>query len=165
MLSAQSITRMEKKMFRKLISILTAVAVTMGISVHAAADTTPEDAFDYRAAIMTTLRGHLVAASMTMRGLVDDNGQIANHARGIEYGVSELHNIFQEGSNIGDSEALPVIWEDTEEFAAAITKIQETAAAFVAAADSGDSEAIGGAFRNLGGSCRGCHDEFRVASD
>ena len=114
---------------------------------------------------MTTLRGHLVAASMTMRGLVDDNGQIENHARGIENGVSELHNIFQEGSNIGDSDALPVIWEDTEEFASAIAKVQEAAAAFVTAAESADSDAIGGAFRNLGGSCRGCHDEFRVAQD
>ena len=152
-------------MFRKLISILTAVAVPTGLSVHAVADTTAEDAYDYRTAIMTTLRGHLLAASMTMRGLVDDNGQIANHARGIENSTKELGNIFQEGSNIGDSEALPVIWEDTEEFAAAITKVQEAAAAFVAAAESGDSEAIGGAFRNLGGSCRGCHDEFRVAQD
>lgn len=152
-------------MFRKLITILTAVAVTTGLSVHAVADTTPEDAYDYRTAIMTTLRGHLVAASMTMRGLVDDNGQITNHARGIENSTKELGNIFQEGSNIGESEALPVIWEDTEEFAAAITKVQEAAAAFVAAADTGDADAIGGAFRNLGGSCRGCHDEFRVAQD
>ncbi len=150
-------------MFRKLISILTAVAVTTGISVHAVADATPEDAFDYRIAIMTTLRGHLVAASMTMRGLVDNNGQIANHARGIENSVNELHNISQEGSNIGESEALPVIWEDTEEFAAAITKVQEAAAAFVAAADSGDADAIGGAFSKLCGSCRGCHDDFRVS--
>lgn len=165
MISAQSITKMEKKMSRKLISFITAVAVTTGISVHAVADTTPEDAYDYRTAIMTTLRGHLVAASMTMRGLVDDHGQIANHARGIAYGVNELHNIFQEGSNIGDSEALPVIWEDTEEFAAAITKVQEAAAAFVDAADGGDAAAIGGAFRDLGGSCRGCHDEFRLDQD
>jgi len=152
-------------MYRKLISILTAVAVTLGISFHAAADTTPEDAADYRTAIMTTLRGHLVAASMTMRGLVDDNGQIVNHARGIANSTMELGNIFQEGSNVGESEALPVIWEEPEDFAAAITKVQEAAAAFVVAADSGDATAIGGAFRNLGGSCRGCHDRFRVAHD
>jgi len=156
---------MEKKMHRKLISLLTAIAVTMGISVNAAADTTPEDAVDYRAAIMTTLRGHLVAASMTMRGLVDDNGQIANHARGIASSAAEFGNIFQEGSNVGDSEALPVIWEEPEDFAAAIAKLQEATAAFVEAAESGDAEAIGGAFRNLGGSCRGCHDKYRVAHD
>ena len=152
-------------MFRKLIGILTAVAVTLGISVHASADTTPEDAFDYRAAIMTTFRGHLVAASMTMRGLVDDSGQIDNHARGIANSTKELGNIFQKGSNVGDSEALPMIWEEPDEFAAAIAKVQEAAAAFVEATESGDSEAIGGAFRNLGGSCRGCHDKFRVAHD
>lgn len=152
-------------MYRKLISILTAVAVTMGISLHAAADTTPEDAADYRTAIMTTLRGHLVAASMTMRGLVDDNGQIANHARGIANSTMEFGAIFQEGSNIGESEALPVIWEEPEDFAAAIAKVQEASAAFVEAAESGDSAAIGGAFRNLGGACRGCHDRFRVAHD
>ena len=98
-------------MHRKLISILTAVAVTMGISVHAAADTAPEDAFDYRAAIMTTFRGHLVAASMTMRGLVNDNGQIVNHARGIANSTRELGGIFQKGSNVGDSEALPVVFD------------------------------------------------------
>jgi len=152
-------------MYRKLISLLTAIAVTMGISVSAAADTTPEDAFDYRAAIMTTLRGHLVAASMTMRGLVDDNGQIVNHARGIASSATEFGDIFQEGSNVGDSEALPVIWEEPEDFAAAIAKLQEASAAFVVAAESGDAEAIGGAFRNLGGSCRGCHDKYRVAHD
>ena len=29
-------------------------------------------------------------------------------------------------------------------------------------AESGDSEAIGAAFRNVGMSCRGCHDNYRV---
>jgi cytochrome c556 len=165
MFSSQSITRMGKKMLLRLISISTAVAMTIGISTHAVGDTTPEDAFDYRKAIMTTLRGHLVAASMTMRGLVDDHGQIANHARSIANSTRELHNIFQEGSNIVDSESLPAIWEEPEDFAVAISKVQEAADAFVAAADSGDSATIGRAFRDLGGSCRGCHDEFRVAQN
>jgi hypothetical protein len=90
---------MEKKMYRKLISILTAVAVTLGVSIHAAADTTPEDAADYRLAIMTSLRGHIGAASMTVRGLVDDRGQLVNHAQGIANSVMELGNIFPAGSN------------------------------------------------------------------
>jgi cytochrome c556 len=156
---------MEKKMYRKLISILTAVAVTLGVSIHAAADTTPEDAADYRLAIMTSLRGHIGAASMTVRGLVDDRGQLVNHAQGIANSVMELGNIFPAGSNIADSEALPVIWEEPEEFAAAIMKAQDASLAFVEAAESGDAEAIGGAFRELGGACRGCHDRFRIAHD
>ena len=77
-------------MYRQLIIILTAVAVTLGLSIHAAADTTPEDAADYRVAIMTTLRGHIGASSMTVRGLVEDRGQLVNHAQGLANGVMEL---------------------------------------------------------------------------
>ncbi len=156
---------MEKTMYRKLITILTAVAVTLGFSIHAAADATPEDAADYRVAIMTSLRGHIGAASMTVRGLVDDRGQLVNHAEGIANSAMELGNIFPAGSNVGESEALPVIWEKPEEFAAAIVKVQDAALAFVDAAEGGDAETIGSAFKNLGMACRGCHDQFRVAHD
>ena len=150
-------------MIRKLTALLTAFAVTLGLALPAAADTTPEDAADYRGAIMTTLRGHLVAASMIVRGLVDDRGQLVGHAQGIANSAGELEHVFPEGSNVGESEALPVIWSQPEEFAAAIATTREAAAAFVAAAEGGDSDEIGGAFRNLGGSCRGCHDNFRVS--
>ena len=152
-------------MYRKLTGFLTAIALTAGISLQASADTTPEDAYDYRSAIMESLRGHIRAASMLGRGLVDDNGQLVNHARGLANGISEFDHIFQEGSNVGDSEALPVIWQEPDEFAAAIAKAKEASAEFVAAAESGDAERIGGAFRGLGGACRGCHDRFRVAQD
>ena len=152
-------------MFRKLILVSTAAAVTFGVSINASADTTPEDAADYRSAIMTTLRGHLIASSMAVRGLVDDNGHLVDHANGIANGVNELVHVFPAGSNIGDSEALPVIWEDAEGFAKAIENAKEAAAAFVVAAESGDKEAIGGAFRGVAGGCRGCHDNYRVAQD
>jgi cytochrome c556 len=165
MLCAQTKTRMEEKMYRNFIITMTAIALTMGISMYAAADTTPEDAADYRTAVMESLRGHIRAASMSVRGLVEDRGQLLNHAQGLANGAKEFDYLFPEGSNVGESEALPVIWEEPDEFAAAIAKVQEASAAFVVAAESGDSEAIGGAFRNLGGACRGCHDRFRVAHD
>jgi cytochrome c556 len=165
MLAVRSPIRREKVMLRKLITISAAVAVTQGVSVYAVADTTAEDAADYRAAIMTSIRGHLVASSMIVRGLVEDRGQLVNHARGIANNTTELDHIFPKGSNVVDSEALPVIWEEPEEFAAAIAKTQDAAAAFVEAAENGDSAATSDAFRNLGKSCRGCHDQFRVSDD
>ena len=88
-----------------------------------------------------------------------------NHAQGLANSAMELGNIFPEGSNVGESEALPLIWEEPEEFAAAIVKVQDASLEFVEAAENGDAEAIGGAFRNLGMACRGCHDQFRVAHD
>ncbi len=151
-------------MHRKIISLAASAGVVLGVSFQAVADTTPEDAADYRSAVMTSLRGHIGAASMIVRGLVE-NDAIVNHARGLANGAKELNHLFPAGSNVGESEALPVIWEKREEFAAAIAKAQEATATFVTAAESGDKEAIGGAFRNVGMACRGCHDNFRVAHD
>lgn len=149
---------------RKIVCVLASATMFLGLSLHATADTTAEDAYDYRTAVMTSLRGHIGAASMIVRGLVED-GDIVGHAKGLDIGAQELHMLFAEGSAVGDSEALPAIWENPDDFAAAIAKTKEATTALVAAAESGDMEAIGGAFRNVGMSCRGCHDNFRVASD
>ena len=150
-------------MQRKLICILAGTAIALGFSIHAAADATPEDALDYRIALMTSLRGHIGAASMIARGLIENTGQLVHHAEGLKNGANELHNLFQEGSNIGESEALPVIWEEREAFAVAISKAQDATTAFVEAAKTGDQETISSAFRDVGMACRGCHDKFRVA--
>jgi cytochrome c556 len=149
-------------MQRKLTGAIAALAITAVVSIPALADTSPEDALDYRKAVMTAMRGHIGAASMIARGLVDDDGHLVGHARGLADGAREMERIFQEGSNVGESEALPLIWEEPEAFAEAVSKLQEATAAFLAAAESGDGEAIGAAFRNVGMSCRGCHDRYRV---
>ncbi len=141
------------------------VATTLGLSMQVVADTTPEDAKDYRTSIMTSLRGHIGATSMTVRGLVDDHGQLSSHAAGMANAVAELKYIFPEGSAVEDSEALPAIWEQPEKFAAAIKKAEEATAAFKEVVAGGDKTAIGGAFRDVGMACRGCHDDFRVAHD
>jgi cytochrome c556 len=149
-------------MQRKFFSAIAALAVSSTLSIYAFADTTPEDAADYRSAVMTSLRGHIGAASMIARGLVENDGHLVSHAQGLANAANELSRIFPKGSNVGESEALPVIWEEPEAFAEAIAKMQQATAAFVTAAESGDEEAIGAAFRNVGMSCRGCHDRFRV---
>ncbi len=169
------------------------VVAAFGMSPPVVADTTAEDAKGYRVSIMTSLKGHIGATSMMVRGLVDDHGQLAAHADGLANGIAEMQYIFQEGSIVDDSEALPVIWEQPEKFSAAIQNAAPMAslsppltaslnaavasAAFWIAAENfsgcsqitgnacGDSEAIGAAFRNVGMSCRGCHDDFRVAHD
>jgi cytochrome c556 len=152
-------------MQKKITSRVIVLATTLALIAPVLADTTAEDAKDYRISIMTTLRGHIGASSMTVRGLVDDHGQLAAHADGLANGVAELKYVFQEGSIVDDSEALPVIWEQPEKFAAAIKKSEGATVAFQEAVSTGDSEAIGAAFRNVGMSCRGCHDDFRVAHD
>ncbi len=151
-------------MFKKFTGVLLTACVVCGLSFSAIAETTAEDALDYRKAVMTTLKGHLLAASMIVRGLADDDGYLVEHARGLANSAGEIHRVFQPGSAVGDSEALPVIWEQPEKFKAALQKAADAAENFHRVAASGaDKAALGAAFKEVGMSCRGCHDDFRVA--
>jgi cytochrome c556 len=131
-------------------------------SLVAVADTAPEDAKDYRTSVMTSLGGHIGAASMHVRGLVDDNGFLGAHAEALANTARELTHVFPAGSDVDDSEALPEIWEQPEEFQKAIDKVEKATATFSAAVASGDKAAIGAAFRDVGAACKGCHDRFRL---
>lgn len=145
--------------------VFVAILAASVYSVLTIAETTSQDASDYRKSVMTTLKGHIGASSMHVRGLVDGKEFLVKHAQGLENGASELATLFPAGSNVEGSDALPVIWEKPEEFNAAIEKLIAATQKFTTAAESGDKEAIATAFRDVGGSCRGCHDTFRVPQD
>lgn len=61
-----------------------------------------------------------------------------------------------------ETEALPVIWENPDDFAAKAAALQEAATVFAATAAGGDQAATLGGLRNLGGTCGNCHDSYRV---
>ena len=152
-------------MQRRTIGILVGIVTMLGASLPVIADSTPEDAMDYRIAVMTSLRGHIGAASMIARGLIENTGQLMGHAEGLSNGAAEIENLFPAGSAVNDSKALPAVWSEPEKFAAAAEAAVEATAAFEVAAASGDPEAISAAFRKVGGSCKGCHDDFRQSDD
>ena len=149
----------------RLVIASVALATAFAGSLIAFAETTSQDAFDYRKAVMTSLKGHIGAASMHVRGLVGGQEYLVKHAQGLANGASELETLFAAGSNVDGSDALAVIWEDPEAFEAAIAKSVAATKAFVEAAESGDKARIGAAFRDVGGSCKGCHDTFRAPQD
>lgn len=63
------------------------------------------------------------------------------------------------------SDALPAIWEKPAEFQQAAAKLVDEAGKFNALAQAGDLAAIGGGMKALGGSCKGCHDQFKKKDD
>jgi cytochrome c556 len=152
-------------MQRNPITTITTFMLVLGFPVQAMADETAEDAYEYREAIMTALKGHAGALSKQVRGLAGDSEYAAKHASAIANLGTELHTIFVEGSAVEDSEALPAIWENPEAFAAALGKAEEAMATLGSAADDGDLEAIGAAFMNVGKACKGCHEDFRLDDD
>jgi cytochrome c556 len=142
------------------LALSTAVG-TSALCVTALADPSPEDARAYRVYLMTAMRGHVGAISMNLRGLVDDHGFLPQHAEALANAAAELTHAFPQGSNVGESEALPAIWEQPEEFAEAVARAETATAAFSEAASAGDKQAVDAALREVGAACRGCHDRFR----
>ena len=61
-----------------------------------------------------------------------------------------------------ETEALPVIWENKADFNLKVTALQDAAALLDSAAQTGDIAAIGAAFKTTGGTCKACHDKYRL---
>lgn len=98
-----------------------------------------------------------------------DFAVITPAAADINERLQRLEGLFPEGSGIDagyDTEALATIWEDPEGFAE--VRVQAIAASedMMAAAATGDAEAVGGQVGNLGlNACKACHDKYRVDDD
>jgi cytochrome c556 len=119
------------------------------------APATPEEAVATRQALMRQDGGILrqagklsgpeaVAAMTTLR----DN-------------YSHIPALFPEGSIVGESEALPAIWENWEAFTAIVDTGVAAAESGIAAAEAGDAEGYAAAMQSIGGTCGQCHQQFR----
>jgi cytochrome c556 len=77
---------------------------------------------------------------------------------------SNLTVLFPEGSAVGDSEALPAIWENNADFQAILAKAVAGAAAMKAAAEAGDTATYAATIKTIGGFCGECHQTYRQKS-
>lgn len=74
---------------------------------------------------------------------------------------SHIPALFPEDSIVGDSEALPAIWENWEAFTAIVDAGVAAAESGIAAAEAGDATAYGEAIKAIGATCGQCHQQFR----
>jgi len=114
----------------------------------------------FRKSIMTSIGG-------TMGGLVAvlKKQASAEYAAPLASNMNALAKIaggiFPEGSDFGETRALPAIWEKPADFKKAVAAFQMAAANLSKVADSGDMSSFGAAFGALGKACKGCHETFR----
>ena len=149
-------------MKKRVLGLLLGAGAMCCIALPVVADTTPEDAKDYRAAVMTAFRGHIGAASMIVRGLVANDGQLLGHAEGLASSAAELKNLFPEGSDVGESEAPSqrsgVIRTSLLPRSMRPSRRRQSLRKRRPAAIR---KRLALRFREVGMSCRGCHDDFR----
>ena len=81
--------------------------------------------------------------------------QIRSHAE-------ELPGYFPKDDIPDHSSAKPVIWQQWERFNGLLVELEAKADALNKAAETGDRLATAAAFRNMGATCRDCHEIFRA---
>ncbi len=152
-------------MQRAITGAIAALIATLSLSVPAVADTKPEDVIKFRKAVMQSMAGNIGALLLIASNKVEGGDYLQAHADGLASASMELDILFPDGSDVGDTDTLAEVWVDTDGFAAAIMKSQETSAELVEAVSSGNRGAIMGAFSALGKSCKGCHEHYRAEDD
>ena len=140
------------------------VAAIAAFPVLAHADAA-EDALEARQGFMKMLSINMgPLAGMAKGEIAYDAAAATTAGNNIEaltkYTVPAL---FIEGTSPDDgveTEALPAIWENSEDFAAKFAALGEAAAGAGAAAGGGQ-EAVGPVVQKLGEACKACHDDYR----
>ena len=119
-----------------------------------------EGAAKYRHHTMHAIGGHMQALVDILRRDVPHTDHLPVHAGALAALAEITPTLFPPGSGGRDTEALPAIWENPEDFAQRVDAFREAAANLNDVVGKGG--ALGPAVNRTGQTCRGCHDEYRA---
>lgn len=114
----------------------------------------------YRQHVMKAIGGHMQALVDILRQHVPHTDHLPIHAGALAALAETTPKLFPPGSGGADTDALPAIWENPEDFAKRVGAFQEAAANLDEVVASGGN--LGPAVKQVGQSCKGCHDDYRA---
>ncbi len=122
----------------------------------------PDDAVKYRKGAFFVMGQHMGRIGAMAQGRAPFDAAAATANAEIVQTLSKLpFTAFVDGTDKGDTRALPKIWSERAQFDAAAKKMQDEVANLVVAAKANDLEKLKAAFGAVGQSCKACHDNFR----
>ena len=144
----------------KAMLVIAAMSISGFAYAHAGADGVVKDRMDMMGEIARAMK----TIGQMVKGAVAYDAQAAKAAANEIYGhMSHMTEMFPEGSTEKPSEALPVIWENWDEFVALSDKLKVDARQLAEIAGSSTSaDAIKVQFGVVGASCGSCHEKFRL---
>jgi cytochrome c556 len=120
---------------------------------------------EYRQSVFTVLSGNFGPLAAMAGGKAPfDAADVQLRAPRVVAMAGMIGDAFPETSkDVGGTKAKPEVWTDGAKFAAALKELQTKAAALAAvvASDKTNSAAFQKAVGDVGGACKGCHDDFR----
>ncbi len=124
----------------------------------------PEDAVKYRKAGFTVMAAHFGRIGAMAQGKAPFDGAAAAANADIVAQMSKLPFAgFVEGTS-GTEKGMPkpVVWTERAKFDAAAKKMQDEVAKLAVAAKANNVDTLKAAFGAAAGTCKSCHDDFRV---
>ncbi|MES9992544.1 MAG: cytochrome c [Candidatus Thiodiazotropha sp.] len=122
-----------------------------------------EKAVEYRQGLMNVLSWNMKAMSDMMKGKTPyDHEAFVTHASDLA-AASSLNLLpgFPEDSESEESDALPEIWMEFDDFEAKYKAMGEAASNLSSTAAKGDKGAIGEALSKAGKACKACHKKYK----
>lgn len=150
---------------RRLIRTAIIVSLITSFSAAAAAATAPADAIKYRKAVMDGLAAHVSAFVLINFGKVEHKEYLQGHAEALADLGAQGKVLFPAGTDVGETDALPLIWKEPDQFNKLIAELEASSAKLRDAVVANDKPAAMAAFKALGESCKGCHDRYRKKED
>ena len=142
---------------RRTFVITSALLLAASIAVAA----TPADDIKYRKAVMNSMSGHVSAIALISSGKVEHQEYLLSHAEALAAVGDQVGKVFPASSGTGNTDALPLIWEEPEKFQKGAEAVKAATAGLRDAVRNGDKEAIGKALKPVFDACKGCHDRYR----
>lgn len=121
----------------------------------------PEEIIKYRQNVMKTNGANASAASAILKGKVEYQDRLLDHARTIETFTKDIPVLFPKGSDSGDTRALDSVWQKWSKFEQSARDNHAAASEFAKAVSANDKAAIKTAFKKLSDTCKSCHKDFR----
>ncbi|MDP6952148.1 MAG: cytochrome c [Alphaproteobacteria bacterium] len=138
-----------------------ALAILIGGLPAVLAADEPANIIKYRRNVMAAIGGNMGNLAMVAKGNISFAGNLAANARAIREGLGQAGQWFPEGTDTGETNALPKIWQDMPGFEQAMKDSIAAADDMIAAAETGDMQTVIGGLGALGKTCKGCHEEYR----
>lgn len=140
------------------IPVLALLATVALASAHEAKEELPAGPIRDRHELMKGIGDNAKIVGDAMKS--GDFGPVGEAAEKIHASAAKILPLFPKGSTDPKSRAKPEIWTHWPKFEADAKDLEKTAAALVAAAESGGN--VPTAAKTMFGSCKTCHDQFRV---
>jgi cytochrome c556 len=136
------------------------LVVSVAVVTSGAAFAEPSDVVKYRKAAMKANGGHMAAAGAIIQGKVEYKDQLVEHARALEGLNKNIAALFPKGTD-KETDTREEVWKNWAEFEKRAKDARDKSAAFAKAAAGKDMQATAARYRELGGTCKACHQDFR----